>query len=197
MNAADTPNIVTGHAHALKAANVQALGVYGRLDRCTMEMIQGLHSAGIGVFVAYEKGNPTQASYFTSDQAHYDAEQFLSWAQAVGFPKGLAPFAAIDDDVTPAQTEDYVTTFHGALKDEGYLEGLYGSHLVLQHYLDEGYSHASWLAYAPKWGGSAQEYEAWKPNADIVQGPGATIAGFDCDSDIVQNPGVLWLPEVA
>lgn len=190
ITAFDTADVLTGHAHDLRAAGVAYAGLYTRDDRSPKDEVDGLASVGIRIWSAFERGNPTSADYFTTDQAEADAKAFLQWAAEVGQPSGTVVFWCVDYDSDPADIEPYFAAAHGIVKADGYLSGVYGNGSTCAHLKNAGLAHFTWLSQSTRFDG----YQDWLPQADIIQGPSTTILGFDVDSDVVNTSEVCWIP---
>jgi hypothetical protein len=184
----DTAEVTTGHAHEILDAGYSVVGGYLREDRFPLEMIQGLVSVGIRLFSIWEKGNPTEPDYFTADQGTSDGTHAAAYAKEIGQPEGTMIFVSVDCDASPDDISDYVQAAHTAVKEGGYLMGLYGSGQNLGHFQDAGFSHAGFLAQSKGWSG----YEDYKPRAAIVQGESTTVLGFGVDLDTIMDESVLW-----
>ena len=192
MKAFDVATDVTGHAHDIQALGFMAVGAYMRFDRCTKTMVNGLHSVGIKLFSIYERGNPTQASYFTSAQALQDGMAAVTAAKTLGQPQGTPIFFAFDFDATLDEINgpclQYMQIVQRICKQHGYLAGAYGSGLLLKTYQDAGYIHCGFLAQSAGWDGRNE----YMPHAAIVQGSSVSVLGFDVDLDDVKDVTVLW-----
>ena len=192
MNALDTAIKPTGKGAKLYQLGFRAVGLYMRPDRCSIDVVRELHSAGIRIFAIWEKGNPTSAAFFNARQGQQDASAGSSFAQAMGMPKGKPLFACVDYDASLSDDHgpvlDYMTAFHQEAKARGYLTGVYGSGQTCQFMIDRGVAHYGFLDQSTGHAGHA----AFMPKAAIVQGVSKTILGLDCDLDTVRSEEVLW-----
>lgn len=188
LTAFDTANDVTGHAHELLAAGIAAIGVYARTDRCPPSMVQGLSSVGIRLWTVFERGNPTQASYFTEEQAELDAAAFLQWASLVGMPKGAPVFWVADYDSAPEDVMAYATAIRKIVNAAGYLASVYANGDTCRALKEAGLVHYTWLSQSTGFAG----YQMWVGQADILQEASTTVLGFDVDGDTVRSSDVTW-----
>jgi hypothetical protein len=192
MKAFDTLNITTGHAHEIAALGYQAVGVYLRSDRTTLEEIQELQSVGIKIFSIWEKGYPTARKYFTAAQGAKDAAAALLFAKKIKQPLGTQIFACVDYDANwkkdGAAITTYFDAFHHVIRAGGYLASVYGSGVVCAHLVSAGYAHSGFLAQSTGWEG----FNDYKSKAAIVQGATATLLHFDIDYDTIVDESVCW-----
>jgi len=192
MKALDVASVTTGHAHELQALGYEAVGVYLRPDRTTLEMIQGLHSVGIKIFSVYEKGKPISVKYFTAAQGKKDGAAAVAFAKKIGQPAGKEIFSAVDYDANWATDGDAITAYQKAFREvvkaAGYLASVYGSGVVCSHLVNAGWAHSGWLSQSKGWAG----YKDFLSKASIIQGPVATVLHFDVDLDTVVDKAVCW-----
>lgn len=192
MNAIDTPNVTTGKAHDLQKAGIQAVGVYLRPDRCTKEMVDGLHSVGIKVFSVYEKGHPTSGEYFTEEQGHHDGEAAAQFAHSIGQPHQSEIFSAVDYDAPSgdlAGIVSYQRAFRRHVMHYGFLASVYASGRVCKALVGAGIAHSGWLSGSTAWSG----FEDFKSFASVVQTKmDKKLLGLDVDYDTVLRPEVCW-----
>lgn len=187
----DTPNDTTDHAHALKAAGIEAVGFYARPDRSSLSMIKGLAAVDIKRFAIYEKGKPVTASYFTQNQATHDATAAAMHCHAMVMPAGKPIFHCVDYDAAKADLDLFVkffSTLQGITKQAGFLLGAYGPGWLLKELQHKGIIHWGYLSQSKGFTG----YEDYKPHAAIVQGRASTLLHFDIDWDEIVDESVLW-----
>jgi Domain of unknown function (DUF1906) len=186
----DTANHITPNtAEELVAKGYRAVGLYGRADRSPFDLVQGILKAGLKIWTIQEHGNPTQASYFSEDQAKADAEAFLSWASMVGQPKGTGVFPTADYDSNPNDILPYARVFHDIIKAEGFLMGIYANGVTCKALKDAGLAHWDWLTQSTGFEG----YEMWKPHTSIIQEPSGTVLGLDVDFNVIQTTDLSFL----
>lgn len=188
IKAFDTADITTGHAHEILAHGFEAVGIYLRDDRAPLTMIQGLHSVGIKIFSIWEKGNPTEPSYFTAAKGFADAQDAVAYAKAIGQPTGTTISPCVDYDSNPEDVKAYLIAFHDEVKAADYLSLPYGNGVTLSWAIDAGYAYGGYLSQSTGFTG----YESFLERAAIMQGPGTTILDFDVDLDEVVDAAVLW-----
>jgi hypothetical protein len=195
MNAADCPSIVTGSAHDIKAAGCDFWGVYLRSDRCTQEMLDGLHSVGIKVFSIWERGNPTDPAYFSAAQGTEDAGYAIGFASTHNQPTGTPIFFCVDYDASGSELagpiEAYMEAVHEACSQAGYLVGVYGSGLTCSTFVAAGYAHYGYLAGSQGFAGY-QDFLRSSVLAIQQVDENATVAGFAVDTDQVVLAEVCW-----
>lgn len=121
----------------LKAAGYTTVGRYlsgtvgvGDSERdknLTASELSNIFSAGLKVFPIFQEGNPTTASYFTSDQGETDAKKALTALRKLGFKSGTVVYFAVDGDIMGADIPGTVTVYfkavHSALTSAGYKVG--------------------------------------------------------------------------
>jgi hypothetical protein len=192
MKGLDISLDTTGHAHELLDAGVEAVGFYTRDDRASAAMLDGLHLVGIKVFSIWEKGKPTDSTYFTLAQAAHDATTAVAWVDQHGQPAGKPIFFAVDYDAQPGDLRvirNYFAQVQHIVKNAAYVVGVYGSGRVCKTLVDAGIAHYSFLAQSHGWAG----YQDYRPHADIIQGPEAKVIGLDCDwPNIIRTEEVCW-----
>jgi len=187
MTAIDTSEIITGKAHQLADAGIVYVGIYLRPDRCTKEMIEELHQAGIKVFSICERGEPTAPPYFTAQQGTDDGHAAADFADEMGQPSETTISPAVDYDSDPADVKAYLEAFHNAVKGWGYRSLPYGNGSTLAAIIAAGFASGGWLSQSQAFSG----YREFLPDAAIIQGPSATVCGLDCDRDEVVKSTIL------
>jgi hypothetical protein len=195
MKALDSSSKTTDQAANLAAAGYGAVGVYLRPDRCTAAMITELHNAGLRVWSIYEKGYPTSDTYFSATQGTKDGRAAAAFAQSIAQPAGTQIYATVDydpDDTNPAgptitgRIANYITAFRTAIQAAGYLASVYGSGRTCRLLLANGLVRTGWLAQSTDFA----EYQAFKPNAGIVQ---LKRINNSWDGDDIPDPTVVGL----
>lgn len=189
--ALETASIIPD-VQTLVDAGITAVGLYARNDRAPFEMVQRLLGAGIKLWTVYEQGFPTSLESYAwgAMQAKADCQRLLGWMKMQGQPAGTYAGPAIDFDApASAPIQEYLVTFHDALKQEGYLHMPYGGWTALDWALKNGYAHGSWLSGSTGWSG----YDEGKDAADIVQvnAPNGVL-GLSGDWNVIRNSSVLW-----
>ncbi len=199
MQAIDTPSSVVGNVH-----NVVTSGFHGflryispdtknfpRKQLRAAEAASILSVPGTGIGMVFEN-DPTSVDYFQEGKGTDDANVAIANAAAAGAPKTAPIFFAVDYDATTDNIQGPILTYfqevHAAMDAAGILTGIYGSGEACEAMKQAGVAHFTWLAQSRGWSG----FLKWKPKADIIQGPGATVAGLDVDTDFVVNEAVLW-----
>lgn len=115
-----------------------------------------------------------------------DGEVVGRYLDALGAPDLVAVFAAIDNDVTPAQylnfCKPYFIAFRKALPAK-YRLGAYGCGFLLAQLTAAKLIDLRWLSNATGWNGS----RAARINGayDILQGPETRLDGLDIDPDSI------------
>jgi hypothetical protein len=191
------PDLVADRLDEIVAAGYEWVAFYGFHSSqfkvpLTLDLAKRI-SAKLEIVMVYENGFPTSDDYFTSEQGETDAHEIIASAKLLTMPTDLTVpyYYAVDYDMSPnsfGRLDDYAGPIHDALKDAGLLTGPYGSGIVCQHILDAGTGHFAWLSQSTAFPG----YEAFKPKANIVQGPSFSLFGIDCDSDETTGKGGGW-----
>jgi len=199
MQAIDTPESILGNVHNILNSGFHGIVRYISPNtqnfpkkQLTAAEVAAIHSVpGMRVGMVYET-NSDHVGYFTAGTAANDAAHVLAVVAALNVPVAVPAFFAVDFDALTADLNGpikaYFKTVHDTVKATGRLIGVYGSGNACSFLHNEGTVHYTWLAQSRGWGG----YAAWKPKADVIQGPATKVAGLDVDTDFVVNEEVLW-----
>jgi peptidoglycan hydrolase-like protein with peptidoglycan-binding domain len=145
-----------------------------------------LCAAGMQLVVVYEDLDTLES--ITAANAAIHASVALQQAAAVGQPKGSAIYFAVDlnpaADQIGGQVMEYFHAVHTALAPS-YDVGIYSSGLTCRLIRDAGFAKFTWLSQST----SFEEYQAFLPQADIVQAAPARdlVKGLNIDDDISQS----------
>lgn len=159
----------------------------------TADVAAKLSAAGLYVVSVWESGFPTTGSYFSTAQGNEDAHVAAVRASDAGQPAGGVIYAAADYDAPAADMGgivDYFREFRRVLAavDPSYTTGVYGSGFVCGHLSELGLVSHTWLSGSEGW----DNFDLWKPRADIVQGATVTLLGMDVDLDTTNGDAGGW-----
>ena len=149
-----------------------------------------LHDAGLKIVSIWET-NPTQASYFTVEQARLDALHALEEAAWMGQPPGSAIYFTVDYDAQEADMDAIIAYFSmiRSMVSGRYLVGAYGGIRTLESLKgSRGAPNLYWQTLA--WSGG-QRFDG----AALYQGlmdQSIDGLGIDVNDVLVENPG--WWP---
>jgi len=147
--------LTTSTAIALKNAGYNTVGRYlvnvngGTLDKkMTAEELQIMANAGLKVFPIFQTiGN--KASYFTPEQAVFDAASAKNAAKEFGFPIGTVIYFAVDYDVLTADIDSNIIPYFTNIKanmGKAYRIGVYGPRMVCTQLAKYNLAAASFVA---------------------------------------------------
>lgn len=114
--------------------------------------IKMLHGLGIGVLPFWEASGPDPLQGYPKGKAH--GQTAVKVLQALGVPKGMFCSAAVDYDVTPANTNasaQYMRGFHEQLNAASYATGVYGDTDIIRRCAAEGTASIFHMAGAMSW----------------------------------------------
>jgi len=177
---------------ALKKAGVQFVCRYlstpGNAKNLTKAEATALHKAGIAVVLVFETTANRALSGAAAGRA--DAQSARNQAAALGIPKTVPIYFAVDFDATPAQQtpiNNYLRAAATVLGKNGV--GIYGGYYPVSRALKAGVCAWGWQTYA--WSGGL-----WYQGRHIEQYQnGAHIAGHSVDLDhAVRYPYGAWEP---
>lgn len=195
----DTTDSCIPHIPALKAAGFTFVCRYtshSAWKNMTVAEVHALSKAGISIVNVWESSGD-HASFFTYQQGLMDGAAAFAFAQHIGQPFTAPIYFAVDYDGTVAQVSDYFKGVrdslqkHGQIGKDTYNVGVYGSGAVCEGLKSAGYVSFTWRAQSLGWSGTRQ-YNDW----NICQGPAATIAGMNADSDVSNGHGGGWMVTV-
>lgn len=176
----------------LQVLGHSVIGCYARTDRTPFSTVEAIHEGGSKVLTIWEAGNPTSPDYFTEDQAKADLERLLTWCQLVGQPASTTVSPAYDYDAAFADVEAYGTIMHEGLLASGYFQlpylcypGLNGFAAAGIMPVDINTGKGGWLPGSTGFGGPDGYARGRKMAAVIQTNEDATVAGLNCDEDIV------------
>lgn len=193
----DTTQNCTPHITAIKAAGYSFVCRYASHSawkNLSPDEAEALSRAGIEIVTVWEVSD--KAEYLTRAQGLLDGAASFAFGQHVGQPFVAPMYYAIDMDVNPQATVPYfdgVRTSlqrHGQIGKDVYNVRSYGSGAVCKYLKELGLTSGGWLAQSAGWQGFD-----W-PDWDIKQGPAATIAGMNADSDESNGNGGGWMLKV-
>jgi LysM repeat protein len=144
-------------------------------------------NAGLKIASIWET-NPTNVSYFTTNQGISDGKEASTYASSIGQANGSAIYFAVDYDAQPSDMNAILDYFLGIRQglDQSYKVGVYGSYAVL----DMIYSHqaADFYWQTTTWSrGNVANF------INILQyGFNQTIAGIQVDYDQFSNTAGSW-----
>ena len=164
----DVNQPVGSHAFAIAERGYTFVGRYGGPVKAahgialTKAEAEQLSAAGLYIVSIWENGFPTEPGYFTGYQGAKDGHAATEYFEAVGQPKDTLIYFTVDCDVAAAVVLEYARSFQAAVKEAGYLAGVYGSGPVCEALLRAGIAHCAWLGQSKGWGGPG----AWQEFAD-------------------------------
>jgi hypothetical protein len=166
-----------------------------------LSRVEALHLSGMGIYlVAVFENAGDHAGYFSHAQGLLDGKAAYRYAvDVIQQPYNSPIYFAVDFDATEAQIRGGIAQYfqgikeaftHEALSPEPRLGGIfqvgdYGSGLTCRILKELRLVSFTWLAQSTGWA----EYEAWKPQANIVQGMSITWNGISIDPDISNGNG--------
>ena len=168
MQSVDSVSSVTGNVHNILNAGYSGIIRYispntslHPTKKLTVDEIASIHSVdGMTIGIVFEN-NPTQASYFTDDQASADGANALAVVASLGIPQNIPVFFTVDYDASSSDISgcigDYFTSVHSQFEAAGRLIGVYGSGAACQALKGQGVAHFTWLAQSTGWMG----YASW------------------------------------
>lgn len=160
-------------ATTMTAARIQALvnksytfvGRYlGGSYSMSLDEVKLISNAGLHIVSIWEKGRPTNLSYFTAAQGALDSHDAITAAKSLGQPAGTPIYFTVDYDASLSDIKGPITTYLQAIKkvfetdNYYYALGLYGSGTVLK-YFENTYTY-TWLAGSTAWSGSSN-FDSW------------------------------------
>lgn len=158
----------------------------------SLDEAKRISKAGLFIVSIWEKGRPTNSSYFTANQGDSDAVQAITAAKALGQPKGTPIYFAVDYDASASDISGPIRIYLQAVKkvfsadNHSYALGLYGSGSVLK-YFKNTYSY-TWLAGASAWSGS-EDFADWYMKQYANNTP---IGSFTIDKNISNGRAGGW-----
>jgi len=200
MEAIDTTSSILGNVNNIVDAGYHGIIRYvspntGNFpNKClTADEIAAIQAvSGTAIGLVHESGVPTNVGYFTTDRATANATDALNTVNGLGVPTNVPVFFTVDYDPSDADINgpilNYFKTIHTQVGGTGRLVGVYSSGAACEALKNAGVVHYTWLSQSTGFRG----YAAWKPNADIVQGPEKQVVGLDCDTDEIVNMDVAW-----
>ncbi|HLK59377.1 MAG TPA: DUF1906 domain-containing protein [Chthonomonadaceae bacterium] len=197
----DTTGDCTPHGQEILDAGYTFVARYycegSRIPTKCLTPAEAAHLSGMGIYlVSVWETIGDHPEYFTHDQGQHDAQVALQIAENVGQPKGTPIYFAVDYDasVTDGRVQSYFQGVRdcfqeaGPIDENNYFVGVYGSGATCQHLTQIGFVSYTWLAVATGWGG----YDAWKDQANLVQGSEITLFGMDCDENTSNGDAGGW-----
>lgn len=187
-------------ASALRAAGVQAVIRYYSRDtirpakRLSRNEALALSGAGLRLGVVHEARRGDLAASFEHASGVADARYARTYGTStIGQPSASVIYFAVDFDATAAEVRDLIIPYFRGVSDafaeatgeQNYLIGVYGSGAVCAALLDAQLVKKTWLAQSRGWRG----YNAFLSSNrwDLKQEMAQTVAGLDCDPDVVQD----------
>lgn len=154
----------------------------------TVPEIVTLHRIGIGVLPFWEAGGTDPLQGYPKGRAH--GQTAVRVLEALGVPHGMFCSAAVDYDVTPANTRasaDYMRGFHEQLAPAGYATAVYGDTDIIKVCAAEGTASVFHMAGALAWSN--------RKVIDLVHLL-QSISGStpNWDNNYVLRPLDMWLP---
>lgn len=148
----------------------------------TQGALNGVRAAGMDVGVVYEF-DPKVALKGGARGAR-DALIAIPELTALGFPRGVCCYAAVDWDVQPSEMDsvrNYALAFQATCEAHGYRAGIYGGYNVCNMLHASGWTGLLWQTYA--WSGGR-----WLAAANVRQiRNGVFVAGANVDEDTSQT----------
>lgn len=196
----DVNQPVGSHASAIAERGYTFVGRYGGPVKAahgialTKSEAEQLSAAGLYIVSIWENGFPTEPGYFTGYQGAKDGHAAAEYFEAVGQPQSTPIYFTVDCDVAAAVVLEYARSFQAAVKEAGYLAGVYGSGPVCEALLRAGIAHCAWLAQSKGWGGPG----AWQEFADsgkanMIQHATTTLPGIgEVDLDTSYGKAGGW-----
>lgn len=147
-----------------------------------------LLAAGLDIVLVWE--HTAGAALGGARQGTLDGQEAARQLLALGAPRNLAIYFAVDMAITPAQVPTVAAYFAAALRQNpGRNGGSYGSAFTTQAMLDGGHVKYGWQTTA--WSGGVVV-----PQAALVQvGFGRVIDGVSCDLNVIQHEYGGWRPK--
>lgn len=118
----------------------------------TVPEIATLHHLGIGVLPFWEAGGTDPLQGYPKGRAH--GQTAVRVLEAQGVPHGMFCSAAVDYDVTPANTRasaEYMRGFHEQLAPAGYATAVYGDTDIIRACAADGTASVFHMAGAMSW----------------------------------------------